>query len=123
MAPLGTGTARDIAKRSANCGRDYWVTGWDNGSGEALLPAAPALMPTCSGWEKQAPRRVSGPLAVEFAMSSVHVEQRHYGHGWTRIHMDKKDLVLSVQIRVHPWPNRLYEARPRLNPRSSLNRG
>ena len=38
------------------------------------------------------------------------------GHGWTRIHTDKTQLMaflfyfLSLSIRVHPWPDLFCEA-------------
>ena len=55
-------------------------------------------------------RRGAGALAcwvethevVEFAMSSVRVDGKHYGHGWTRIHTDK---TKSLLIRVNPCPS------------------
>ena len=52
------------------------------------------------------------PDAVEFAMSRVQADGRHYGHGWTPIHTDKTKPLL---IRVNPCPS---VAKPHLRSRA-----
>src|SRR5208283_3488961 len=46
--------------------------------------------------------RLRTPEVVEFAMSSVHIDGKRYGHGWTRIHTHKKRLGF---ICVNPCPS------------------